>query len=132
MVDSKNKKCRSAKNKTLSGRLVWSAVIPIGLSFLYSYVVLSIFMSLSFFLRLVGNGWGCGECGRACYVFDPRRKRPSGRNRSEVPMSTHIGYTPCYQLGFSLYLNHLISSVFLIVFITPLKLNIYFVRMIFN
>ncbi|KAF5078304.1 hypothetical protein DSECCO2_141100 [anaerobic digester metagenome] len=65
MVDSKNKKCRSAKNKTLSGRLVWSAVIPIGLSFLYSYVVLSIFMSLSFFLRLVGNGWGCDQFGNS-------------------------------------------------------------------
>jgi hypothetical protein len=29
----------------------------------------------------------CGKCGRACYVFVPRRKRPSGRNRSEVPVS---------------------------------------------
>ena len=58
------------------------------------------------FSSLVANGWGCGKCGRACYVFVPRRKRPSGRNRSEVPMSTHIGYTPCYGtlLFFSLVL----------------------------
>jgi len=46
-------------------------------------------------LAMYANGWGCGECGRACYVFVPRRKRPSGRNPSEVPVSTHIGYTPC-------------------------------------
>ena len=55
-------------------------------------------VSLSF--TLAPNGWGCGKCGRACYVFVPRRKRPSGRNRSEVPVSTHIGYTPCYRLVF--------------------------------
>jgi len=49
----KNKKCVSAKNKTLSGRLVWSAVLPFSLTFLSLYVVLSIFMSLSFFLGLL-------------------------------------------------------------------------------
>ena len=54
VMDFKNKKCGLAKNKTLSGRLAWSAVIPLGLSFLSLYVVLSIFMSLSFF-RLACN-----------------------------------------------------------------------------
>jgi len=49
----KNKKCGSAKNKTLSGRLEWSAVIPSCLSFLSLYVVLSIFMSLYLFLGLL-------------------------------------------------------------------------------
>jgi len=58
-------------------------------------------LSYPIFSSLLGaNGWGCCKCGRACYVFVPRRKRPSGRNRSEVPMSTHIGYTPCWQLVF--------------------------------
>ena len=52
------------------------------------------------FFCMKPNGWGCGKCGRACYVFVPRRKRPSGRNRSEDPVSTHIGYTPCWVLAF--------------------------------
>jgi len=57
----KNKKCVSVKNKTLSGRIVRSAVIPICLFSLY--FVLSIFMSLSFF-RLACNVpvvWAAGE-----------------------------------------------------------------------
>jgi hypothetical protein len=58
--------------------------------FLYHFVVCFCLFTMN------ANGWGCGKCGRACSVFVPRRKRPSGRNRSVVPMSTHIGCTPCW------------------------------------
>ncbi len=68
------------------------------------------------------NGWGCGECGRACYVFVPRRKRPSGRNRSEVPMSTHIGYTPCCMLALS-YLICILKSKVQLLFLLSVILN---------
>jgi hypothetical protein len=64
----------------------------------YKILLCSIICRMFFCMK--PNGWGCGKCGRACYVFVPRRKRPSGRNRSEDPVSTHIGYTPCWVLAF--------------------------------
>ncbi|MEY1640141.1 hypothetical protein [Tenuifilum osseticum] len=38
---------------------------------------------------------GVASGGVRSNAFVPRRKRPNWRNRSEVPVSTHIGYTHC-------------------------------------
>jgi len=113
------KKCAVGKNKKHRvGLSVGFLVLSIFRFSVLSQWFTFQFFDVSLFPTLGGNGWGCGKCGRACYVFVTRRKRPSGRNRSEVPVSTHIGYTPCYRLFFLfllcqyLFFNKIFQSVF--------------------
>ena len=88
-----NKKCVSANKKTLSGRLVWSAVIPIGLSL---YVIFSIFMSLSFFLGLLVTFLGLAKVGIKKYQSSNLAQKLIESTNVQPSTKAPLLPNPCY------------------------------------
>ena len=104
----------SVKNKTLSGRIVRSAVIPICLFSLY--FVLSIFMSLSFF-RLACNGFGLRAGGH----FESQNCQFITKfiscNTLQITTICPLAFSPCYKLAV-LVLRYSVFNFCCIVFLS--------------